>query len=357
MIDERTIPLMARPGLPRLPMLDLARGFAALAVVIFHYCYINDNFRNDMGGIASVAVYGYLGVHFFFVLSGFVIFMTLERCHGALDFAFARAARLYPSYLLSIAITLLAVWLLTGELAVGWRDLFANLTMFADAFGAERVNPAYWTLSREVVFYGIIFIALVMGRNRVVIAFIMVWLSLSLFHAIWGLPWLERILILKWTPLFSAGALLYLSVRSIGFFRILFLLVFVSTLPLACYYAVEALDGQRAFFEFWVADERVVVAVIALIYIFMTLVVFRGSTLDWIPRRWIEFIGGGSYILYLIHERVGMILIDTWYISIGAFAVTVTIVLMVGMSLVLYVAFERPMQSRLREIRNRIVWR
>lgn len=357
MIDERTLPVTARPSLPRLPMLDLARGFAALAVVIFHYCYINDNFRNDMGGIASVAVYGYLGVHFFFVLSGFVIFMTLERCRGALDFAFARAARLYPSYLLSIAITLLAVWFLTGEPAVGWRDLFANLTMFADAFGAERVNPAYWTLSREVVFYGMVFIALVMGRNCVVITFILVWLLLSLIHAIWGLPWLERILILKWTPLFSAGALLYLSMRSGGYFRILFAIAFVSTLPLACYYAVEALGGQRAFFEFWVADERVVVAVIALIYIFMALVVVRRSRVEWISRRWVEFIGGGSYILYLIHERVGMILIDAWYVSIGAFAVAATIVLMVGMSLVLYLAFERPMQSKLREVRNRISWR
>ncbi len=60
--------------------IDLLRGIACLSVLLFHYLS-----RGPRGGYMpgalwpmaeSVARYGYLGVHLFFMVSGYVIFMS-----------------------------------------------------------------------------------------------------------------------------------------------------------------------------------------------------------------------------------------------------------------------------------------
>ena len=75
----------------RLHSLDALRGLAALGVVAYHY-------------LDQPAYYGLLGVELFFIISGFVILMTLERVPSLLQFAIGRAARLYPAYWFSVAV-------------------------------------------------------------------------------------------------------------------------------------------------------------------------------------------------------------------------------------------------------------
>jgi peptidoglycan/LPS O-acetylase OafA/YrhL len=50
--------------------------------------------------------WGYLGVNLFFVISGFVIFMTLDRTLVPLDFVISRTSRLFPAYWAAIIITM-----------------------------------------------------------------------------------------------------------------------------------------------------------------------------------------------------------------------------------------------------------
>ena len=59
----------------RLQALDLLRFIAALAVVAYHYLGTSNPSYPQLAGIAQ---FGYLGVPLFFMISGFVIFMTLE---------------------------------------------------------------------------------------------------------------------------------------------------------------------------------------------------------------------------------------------------------------------------------------
>lgn len=335
----------------RLPALDLARGFAAIAVLVFHYCYINDAARVGSPRLADFAVYGYLGVHFFFLLSGFVIFMSLDRASGAFDFALARASRLYPAYVLSILITLAVMYVIAGELPVSVADALLNLTMFSEVFNAERVNPAYWTLSREVVFYGLVFIGMVLGGSRVVVAGMMCWFALSFGHAVFGMPLVDRMLILKWTPLFFGGASLYLASRAEGGSRMFFVMCFICSIPLACYYAVEAFAAQRGYFEFWSADIRIVVILIVCLYFAMAWIVAARSALSWVPCRLVEWIGGGSYILYLIHERVGMELVTRYYDDLGLLIVGTVVLLMMVFSVLIYVYFDKPVQLWCRKVR------
>ena len=85
----------------RITTLDLLRLVAALAVVGFHYFFRGaaaDGYLNvAYPSVATVAIYGYLGVNLFFLISGFVIAWSAEgRSWQA--FAVARFARLYPGF-------------------------------------------------------------------------------------------------------------------------------------------------------------------------------------------------------------------------------------------------------------------
>src|SRR2546430_2652712 len=98
---------MIAGGKPRFAELDLLRGVAALWVVLFHYTtqysrlYVPD--RRDLLGFEFPD--GTLGVYLFFMISGFVIFMTLHRSERPLDFVVSRFARLYPAYWAGIVLT------------------------------------------------------------------------------------------------------------------------------------------------------------------------------------------------------------------------------------------------------------
>jgi len=89
---------------PRLPAITSLRFFAAFHVALFH--------MNEMGAITgprwlkSFAAIGYVGVSFFFVLSGFILVYTYAgREMNKGDFYQARFARIYPAYLFSLLLS------------------------------------------------------------------------------------------------------------------------------------------------------------------------------------------------------------------------------------------------------------
>jgi peptidoglycan/LPS O-acetylase OafA/YrhL len=87
----------------RLEALDLLRGIAILAMLIFHYSFriaMTDGDVNEVTFAALVPYfkYGFLGVQLFFVISGFVIACSAEN-RTALEFGIARIARIYPGFL------------------------------------------------------------------------------------------------------------------------------------------------------------------------------------------------------------------------------------------------------------------
>lgn len=337
----------------RLPALDFGRGMAALAVVIFHYTFLNEDARLGMPGLATFTNYGYLGVHFFFLISGFVIFMTLEKTASAWDFFAARASRLYPAFVLSIVLTILFLYILQGHVMFSIRDIALNLTMFPGSLGAQKINPAYWTLSFEIIFYGIVFLAILFRGKNGVLPIITVWFSLSALNAFISLGIIEKILILKWSPLFTGGAALYLATCKSGKSRAAYLALFFITLPFACHYTLENLAEPRALFDFWQTQDSILISLIFTIYLLMAFIAFRPNAMSWLPPKFIEICGGASYILYLIHERVGSELITRLYPLLGNAGVLITIGLMIGISSFLYLYFDKPAQRILRTLRTR----
>jgi peptidoglycan/LPS O-acetylase OafA/YrhL len=144
----------------RLGWLDALRGFAALTVVCFHLSpyLVGPGFHQAVLRHIDLGKYG---VMLFFLVSGYVIPMSLER-HGSLRrFWVGRVFRIYPAF--AVAIAVMAVFIVAGVLplqaslrAETVSGALAHLTMLSDLVGLRGVVRVFWTLSYEMTFYLIV---------------------------------------------------------------------------------------------------------------------------------------------------------------------------------------------------------
>lgn len=141
---------------PPLPALTGARFFAALAVFLFHY---SDGFN---GALRSVIEYGYIGVSFFFVLSGFILaYNYADKGINLKKFWVARFARIYPVYILAVGLGLLILFLAphsahSARYSVPlWLELIleSSLLQAWTPWTYCGINCSGWSLSAEAFFY------------------------------------------------------------------------------------------------------------------------------------------------------------------------------------------------------------
>jgi peptidoglycan/LPS O-acetylase OafA/YrhL len=141
----------------RMEFLDALRGVAAGAVVLQHTLEsVSPQFR---AWSREAFNFGQFGVVVFFLISGFIIPVTLERTRSVGRFWVNRACRLFPVYWVSLALVLVIYFagrpeVLPPEFARHWlRSTAANLAMAQLFAGAPNAIPSYWTLGMELVFY------------------------------------------------------------------------------------------------------------------------------------------------------------------------------------------------------------
>ena len=136
----------------RIDELDALRGIAAILVVIFHCTMLHD---------AYTFTYGAAGVELFFIISGFVIFMTLNHVRSAKDFVINRFARLYPIYWFCVLLTFILMLFHnnmgnnTTATSPPYFQLAANMTMMQRYFGIQDLDGPYWSLAVELAFYAV----------------------------------------------------------------------------------------------------------------------------------------------------------------------------------------------------------
>ena len=135
----------------RLGWLDALRGYAALVVVLFHLGPWLLGQETHMA-VFRVIDLGKYAVLLFFLVSGFVIPMSLER-HGSLRrFWIGRLFRLYPAYLTAIAVLIMTTAAVPTVLRTA-TGLLGHATMLTDLLGLRAAVRPFWTLTYEMVFY------------------------------------------------------------------------------------------------------------------------------------------------------------------------------------------------------------
>lgn len=121
------------------------RGLAAWMVVFAHF--------RLLAGLDGPALrFSHTGVDLFFVLSGFVFAPYLHgRALNLKAFAVRRVFRIYPAYVLALAIYVVLKWLADEPLNYVWQHLvFAHLQSREMTY---YYNPVFWSLPPEVEYY------------------------------------------------------------------------------------------------------------------------------------------------------------------------------------------------------------
>ncbi len=140
-----------------LTSLTSLRFFAALCVVLHHAATIGGN----LALVGLMERLGWLGVSFFFILSGFVLMWTFDETIAPATYVLRRLARIYPLHFICLCASL-AYFIYTGSALGGYvgtgPGTAANFLLIHDWIpGHPNIRQAWngvsWTLSCEFFFY------------------------------------------------------------------------------------------------------------------------------------------------------------------------------------------------------------
>ena len=311
----------------KFPELDCLRGIAVLVVMFFHYTLAYDTRMKIFDEKKFYLYHGNLAVHMFFIISGFVIFMTINVAENKFDFIVSRFSRLYPAYWVSMILTLLFLYYLPVATLHNFtlKDILINATMLEGFFKVDYIDHVYWTLKIELSFYTIMYALFLLKLLNKINFICAAWLVLAAISGMVNFPLkkiFDGIFILEYAPLFIAGIIFYKIKTSKGsnlFNNILVML----TLPVEIVWLLKK------------PAENLISAVIIVI-IYFVFFIFSYHNLKFIINRFFLFFGSISYSLYLIHQFIGFgiihlvrryITIEPVYLLIPAMIVTLLAVL------------------------------
>lgn len=307
----------------RLETLDIFRGCAILFVALYHYTARLPASALNMETAPSPAFhFGWIGVYFFFVLSGYCIFLTLERAKTIKLFLARRFSRIYPAYLAAlIGLFIFGAFVaLPSVPAANYRETMPGVTdvllnMFLAGELGEWVNGSFWSIAVEVKFY--VLVAILAGlfgtglrliKNFTVLSICLasIWMAASLFLPTSGrintASVLALITIAPYLPFFAFGMLArYRQTSQTNMREWLGLTAFMMAVVLILKTGI----GHSDLISFMTSMAGILISFFALLWLFVRFV--DGKHLPHVPllSRAMAAMGFLSYSWYLLHEPVG----------------------------------------------------
>jgi peptidoglycan/LPS O-acetylase OafA/YrhL len=324
----------------RIAYLDGHRGVAILMVALFH-AYVRWPDIVPYGSRYSdfaLFRYGWLGVDLFFMISGFVILMTLEKCATARIFLYRRWLRLFPGMLLCA----LLIFLTAGyfhERPLGNApalSLLPALTFIEPAWWSHvvrmEIKPlegAFWSLFVEFKFY--VFAALLFfwgGRHALIAAL------LAAFALAIGIEWLDDYtesayvslayevvdqLSFRYCAWFAAGAAFY---------------VYSRTASKAWFAGATAIAIASCIGSWGLQGATVAAIVVSLLFAAST----ASAAIQAVLRnRVLQFFGFVSYPLYLLHQNIMIAMVAK--MGIASFTVPMYLYPLLALAMIAFTAW------------------
>lgn len=337
----------------RFRTIDGLRGIAALGVVFYHLSIpIQSELMELAPGVTQfVFRNGNLGVFLFFVISGFVISLSVGNNRVSVGYAgnfiLRRSIRLDPTYWAAIAFALLLVLaknvvLDQSQPLPSGTTVLAHMVYLQEILSVEPIiSVVYWTLCLELQFYlYFIFTAWLSQRFCNGMRAYIVQISLAILTGLLSLltefGFLEMpipgLFVSTW-HYFLLGVLVSNVVRGLPY----------AVTILAVWLAVEV------SFQFF--GTVTLFPLTGVLFCVLILVLYQSNKLDtYLCQPIMQYLGRLSYTLYLVHPDVGWKAIEFVKMSMGGvispwqslgllmFGIAVSIVV----AHAFHVLFERP---------------
>lgn len=321
----------------RIQSLDSLRGVAAIAVVFYHYLFLLPSKYGLHEERIDYFYHFQVGVHLFFMISGFVIFMTITKCDNLFQFIWGRFSRLYPVYWCAVILTFLIVTIFgPTDRSVSIKEALINLTMFQEYLSFRHVDGVYWTLSIELAFYILIGCAFSVGLIKYTEYICVLWVSIALGVKIFDINVgiFEQILLLDWCQYFAAGIAYHLFWKKNNE-KILPIIILLLSITYTCVATAPDLTFS-----------------IISIHVLFILAIYVYSARE--QLKLFQWLGSISYSLYLIHQNIGYSIILNLQKNGVDFLVAVffAVVVVLVIATLLHIFIEAPSLRVLRSIKQ-----
>ncbi len=301
----------------RIAYLDGLRCFSILSVVLYHYFSgwaMPDGNQQiyPYGNMLSAPFqHGHFGVQFFFMISGLVIMMTLNRCKTWWEFAIRRAARLVPAMILFSILSFVTVQLFAPNIfqvsalsfIPAWLFItpaFLNRMFETSTF--SYIDSAYWSLCIEVQFYvTICALYFLSGKNfyRNALVFFAACFAIADLSLAFGMQTIYDALGFITSPdrfpWFMIGIGFYIFSQS------------GSRFYCAAFITLGVIQSLLAAIPEPSTAKLIAPIILPLMFFAVMNVASLQRFLSWKP---FTTLGVASYGLYLVHQNVGVLLIE-----------------------------------------------
>jgi peptidoglycan/LPS O-acetylase OafA/YrhL len=313
----------------RIEVLDSFRGIAIIMVIFFHFfsrwtnLYPYQN-KYDFFG------HGKFGVHFFFMISGFVIFFTLEKTKSLAQFWFNRFVRLLPAMFFASILTFVFFNLFDSDFLFPTSHYFENVLVSLTfiqpsliesitrySIKLDYVSGSYWSLWVEIQFYVLASFFYFFNQKKFYTYFFITSVVLVIFNFLLSHIYIDNFIIVKLRalrqtfnllnalPFFCLGAVFYIFYENNrkqiknSMYKISIFLFFALFLIFTNYQDLSKLLLFAVFISLFL------------------LMVYYPDKISFLNNKVLNMIGVSSYFLYLIHENAGVFLIHKNNIDLG----------------------------------------
>ncbi|MDX1281574.1 acyltransferase [Shewanella colwelliana] len=285
--------------------LQIGRGFAALLVLFFHLsAALGAEKYFNIEALSVPFSFGHVGVEFFFVLSGFIIFSAhkkeIFRGDGIQKYIFKRISRVYPVYMIVFLIIFSFLFVsssLPSEfLSGGYELFFKSLFLLPQdkniigGTGAPILIVA-WTLQYEMMFY---FLFLLLLYPFFISLFFFLVLSLYFFFS--NDSFLVSFVLSDYTLLFLLGIMVFHLFGVVKPPQIFSVAIFMLSILLLSVFSTLLVMTN----DFVISHQIIIFGVI------FSLVIYSSVSLEnhypqFFEKKLLLLIGSSSYSLYLLH--------------------------------------------------------
>jgi len=274
-------------------IIQVLRFVAAFLVVIYHI-QLGSAGHETFEGLFDFVQRGAAGVDIFFVISGFIIAVTVvgKPAFDVKRFAFNRFFRIYPTYWVFLTLAVMLGYIshvLTGQSTT--HDMLSPSSLLVSYLLVPvqtQIYPVAWTLTLEISFYLIFCLFYWLAGLRGVIISLIAWYVAARIYGLFFAPgegemiWFFHSVVLE----FLYGVLIAIAwfKDRIRFASLAFVLGGISFAATVGGF-FDGIGLGREFTQGLPA----------------ALLIYGAVGLQWKAPRWAVLAGDSSYILYLMH--------------------------------------------------------